>query len=426
MTRILKILIVIEASLLLASLFFAGGASAGLLLPRLNPSAGSALVAWLASPLPDAWLADATPVHPPIEGDADTTADLFGPFWQAWDIVHDEFVDQPVDDPGLVRGAIRGMLEALGDEQTGYMDPEEYGQANIPLEGAYEGIGAWVDTESDFLTIISAMPNSPAEEVGLLPGDQIIAVDGEDMTDIPPQLVIRRVMGPEGSQVVLTIVRESEPDPFDVTLTRRRIEVPSVESETLDGGVAYVQLASFGDSTVGELRRALEEALADDPVGLILDLRGNGGGYLQAAVDVSSEFIDEGVILTERFGDGREEAYYADGDGLAFDVPMVVLIDAGSASASEIVAGAVQDHGRGWLVGERSFGKGSVQNWHPLQGDGGAVRVTIARWFTPDGRSIQDDGLLPDIQVEITDEDRAADRDPQLDRAIELLLEARS
>lgn len=423
MSRFVKILIAVELSLLLVTACFVGGLSAGLVLPQLNPSAGAALSGWLASPLPDSWITFPEATAAPATADPDR---LFAPFWQAWQIVHDEFVDQPLDDPSLMQGAIRGMLEALGDDQTGYMDPEEYDQANIPLEGEYEGIGAWVDTESEFLTIISAMPGSPAEAAGLLPGDQVIAVDGQDMTGIPAQLVIRRVMGPEGTVVVLTIRRETEAEPFDVSVTRSRIAIPSVESRLLDEGVGYIRLSTFGDDTVGELRSALRELLAEDPTGLILDLRGNGGGYLRAAVDVSSEFIAEGVILSERFGDGREEPYYADGDGLALEIPLVVLINGGSASASEIVAGAVQDYGRGWLVGERSFGKGSVQNWHPLQNDSGAIRVTIARWYTPDGRSIQDDGLLPDIQVEFTQEGFPADSDSQLERAVQLLLDARS
>ena len=424
LSRVLKTIVVVEAALVLASLLFVGGISAGLILPRLNPDAGSALSSWLLSPLPESWQSAGAPPAQ-IEPGSPAQA-LFGPFWQAWDIVHDEFVDQPVDDGQLMQGAIRGMLESLGDEQTGYMDPDEYDQANIPLEGAYEGIGAWVDTEGEFLTIISAMPGSPAEKAGLRPRDQVIAVDGQDMAGVPAQLVIRRVMGPEGTTVVLTIRREGVTDPFDVEVVRGRITVPSVESEVLEQGVAYIRLASFGDDTVGDLRSALRQLLAQEPAGVILDLRGNGGGYLTAAVDVSSEFIGEGVILSERFGDGRQEVYSADGDGLALDVPLVVLIDGGSASASEIVAGAVQDHGRGWIVGERSFGKGSVQNWHPLDDEAGAIRVTIARWFTPDGRSIQGDGLLPDVHVQFTDEDIAADRDPQLERAIELLLQAQS
>ena len=422
--RVLKTIVVLEATLVLASLLFVGGVGAGLVLPRLNPDAGSALSSWLLSPLPESLQSADTP---PAEAEPGSPAQaLFGPFWQAWEIVHDEFVDQPVDDGQLMQGAIRGMLDALGDDQTGYMDPDEYDQANIPLEGAYEGIGAWVDTEGEFLTIISPMPGSPAEKAGLRPGDQVVAVDGQDMLGVPAQLVIRRVMGPEGTTVVLGIRREGVADSFDVDVVRGRITVPTVESEVLEQGVGYIRLASFGDDTVGDLRLALRQILAQQPVGVILDLRGNGGGYLTAAVDVSSEFIGEGVILSERFGDGREETYNADGDGLALDVPLVVLIDGGSASASEIVAGAVQDHRRGWIVGVRSFGKGSVQNWHPLQDEAGAIRVTIARWFTPNGRSIQGDGLLPDVQVEFTEEDLAADHDPQLEQAIELLLQAQS
>jgi len=415
-SRAVKILVAIEATLIVGTLLFVGGAAFGLVLPRLNPAAGEGLADWLTSPLP---LANDVPES------ADTPeglTTLFRPFWQAWGIVHDEFVDRPVDDTAMMRGAIRGMIEALGDEHSGYMDPDEYDQANISLEGSYEGIGAWVDTDAEFLTIISPMPGSPAEAAGLEPGDQVIGVDGEDMTDVPPQLVIRRVMGPEGTIVVLTIRREGLAEPFEVEVTRGKISVPSVESETLEQGVAYVGLANFGDSTIADLRQALRERLADDPAGLILDLRGNGGGYLASAVDVASEFIDDGVILTERFGDEHEEVYTADGDGLALEIPLVVLIDGGSASASEIVAGAVQDHSRGWLVGEATFGKGSVQNWHPLNDRAGAVRVTIARWYTPDGRSIEDGGLLPDIEVAITEDDVAAGRDAQLERAIELLL----
>jgi len=418
-SRVVKILVAAEAALILSTLLFVGGAALGLALPRLNPAAGTALGDWLTSPLPSAWTA--TPVSPAAADSPETLTGLFRPFWQAWEIMHDEFVDQPVDDTLMMQGAIRGMIDALGDEHSGFMDPNEYDQANIPLEGAYEGIGAWVDTEAEYLTIIAPMSGSPAEAAGLESGDQVIAVDGQDMTGVPAQLVIRRVMGPQGTTVVLTIRREGVADAFDVEVTRGKITVPSVESEVLDDGVAYVRLSSFGDNTVGDLRAALDARLAENPVGVILDLRGNGGGYLASAIDVASEFIGEGVILTERFGDARQEVYSADGDGLALDIPLVVLIDGGSASASEIVAGAIQDHGRGWLVGEPSFGKGSVQNWHPLDDQAGAVRVTIARWFTPDGRSIEDGGLLPDVEVAITDDDVSAGRDPQLERAVELL-----
>ena len=170
---------------------------------------------------------------------------LFGPFWQAWELVHDQFVDQPVDNITLMRGAIRGMLDSLGDQHTSYMDPEQFRQANIPLRGEYEGIGAWVDTNTEYLTIVSPMPDSPAEKAGLKAGDQVIAVDGDDMTGIDGNVALQRVIGPAGTQVTLTILREGEPEPFDVTITRTNIVVPSVESEMLDDRIGYIQLSTF-------------------------------------------------------------------------------------------------------------------------------------------------------------------------------------
>jgi carboxyl-terminal processing protease len=346
-------------------------------------------------------------------------ADLFAPFWQAWDIVHSDYVDQPLDDETLMRGAIQGAIVAIGDPQTSYMDPDTYLQANIPLEGSYEGIGAWVDTEGEFLTIVSPMPGSPAEEVGLEPGDIVIGIDGEDVTGIDPNLVIRRVLGPAGSTVVLTIQRGNEILEFEIE--RRSIEVPSVQSELIEDDIGYIQLFSFSNDTAEHLRQAIRSLEDDGATSLILDLRGNGGGFLFSAIDVSSEFIEEGLILTEKFGDGTEQTYESSGRGLATELPIVVLINAGTASASEIVAGAIQDYGRGTLVGETSFGKGSVQNWVPLDDDQGAVRVTVARWFTPNGILIDQQGLTPDVEVPLTEADFEAGLDPQLDQAINLL-----
>ncbi len=336
--------------------------------------------------------------------------------------MHEQFVD-PVDDVELMQGAIEGMLNALEDPHTSYMDPFEYEQASTALDGTYEGIGAWVDTNAEFLTIVSPMPNSPAEGAGLLPGDEIIAVDGEDMTGIDGNLVIRRVLGPAGTTVELTIRRANEPLPFTVEVTRESILIPTVESEVLEEEIGYIQLFMFGRNSLRDLRSALREVMSQDPRGLIIDLRGNGGGFLDLAVDVTSEFISNETILIERFGDGREEVYTASRGGRATEIPLVVLIDGGSASASEIVAGAIQDHERGLLVGEASFGKGSVQNWVPLDNDKGAVRITIARWFTPEGRQIAEIGLDPDVVVEITEEDLAAGLDPQLEEAVRLIRE---
>jgi carboxyl-terminal processing protease len=290
------------------------------------------------------------------------------------------------------------------------------------LDGELEGIGATVETDvkTGYTRIVSPMPGSPAEAVGLLPADLIISVDGEDIAGQDINTVVGKVRGPAGSTVTLEIQREGESDLRTFAVTRAKITIASVESELRADGLGYVRINSFGEKTGTELRRQLRELLAQAPRGLILDLRGNPGGYLSAAIDVVSEFIPDGVVMLERFGDGSEKTYTAHSGGLATQVPLVVLIDKGSASASEIVAGAIQDRGRGQLVGEQSYGKGSVQAPHALAGDG-AIRVTIARWLTPSGSWIHEKGITPDLVVERTEDDRAAGRDPQLDRAIELL-----
>jgi len=348
--------------------------------------------------------------------------ELFNPFWEAWDLLHEQYVDQPIDDEQLMRGALSGMMDSLGDPYTSYMDPEEFQMLNDELQGnlTYEGIGAWVDTSNDFLTIISPMPGSPADQAGLRSGDKIIAIDGEDMAGVDSELVRQKVLGPAGSTVTLTILR-SEQEPFDVQVKRDSIKVPTLESRMLEGDIAYVHLFVFGDMTKRELREALQELLDQNPRGLILDLRFNGGGYLETAIDVASEFIPDGIIMYEEYGDGSRRTFEARSGGLATDIPLVVLINEGSASASEIVAGALQDRERGVLVGVTSFGKGLVQIPTELQNNQGAVRVTVARWLTPNESMINDVGLTPDYVVEISEQDATDGLDPQLEKAIELL-----
>lgn len=349
------------------------------------------------------------------------TEELFEPFWQSWDLVHDIYIDQPVDDEALMQGAIRGLMDSLGDQHSSYMDPDQYRQANLPLQGGYEGIGAWVDPNAEYLTIISPMPDSPAEEAGLISGDQIIAVDGEDMTGIDGNLVIRKVLGPAGTSLTLTVLREGDPEPFDVTLKRAHIEIPAVESEMLEDDIAYIKLFNFSATATEEISDALKELIDQEPQGLILDLRNNPGGERDAAVEIASQFVSEDVIMYQEYGDGSRDTYETVKGGQAKEIDLIVLVNEGSASGSEIVAGVIQDYERGALVGTTTFGKGSVQNWVPLVEDQGAVRVTIARWLTPNGRTIHGSGIEPDYIIEMTEEDFEADRDPQLDKAIELL-----
>ncbi len=349
---------------------------------------------------------------------------LFKPFWQTWDVVNEMYVDQPVDKTVLMRGAIKGMLEALGDQHTSYLDPKMYQEANAHLQGEeYEGIGAWVDVTGEYLKIISPMPGSPAEKAGLRSGDEVIAIDGEDMTGKDGEYARQHVLGKRGTIVKLTIRRIGESDPLEIDVERAAITTPTLATKVLDGDIAYVQLFTFGDTTGSDLKVALSDLMAKNPKGMILDLRNNGGGYLDTAIDVVSQFIPNGKVMIEQYGDGREDVYEAKSGGLATDIPLVVLINQGSASASEIVAGAIQDRQRGYLVGVQSYGKGSVQNYLPLVDDQGAIRVTIARWLTPNGRQINKIGLRPDFVIELTQEDAAAGKDVQLDQAIKVLLE---
>jgi len=242
------------------------------------------------------------------------------------------------------------------------------------------------------------------------------------MTGVNPEVARQQVLGPAGSVVRLTIARKDEKNLLEFDVTRDKIVIKSATGKMLDNGIAYIQITTFGDKTSEELTQALNDVLAQNPKGIVLDLRNNGGGYLQTAVEVASQFLDKGVVLYEQFGDGKKNTYEVQPGGLATQIPMVVLINEGSASASEIVAGALQDYGRAKLVGVTSYGKGSVQNWVPLSDGQGAVRVTIAKWLTPNGRTIHQKGLTPDVFVQMTEEDYKNNLDPQLDAAVQTLL----
>jgi carboxyl-terminal processing protease len=412
-------LIITIATVFVALILLTGTFATGVIVGRAFSPAASSMVQ--SFPFSQNSENNSNPNAIPQNGTPANLNDLFAPFWQSWQIVHDQYVDQPVDDEKMMQGAIQGMLQSLGDEHTSYMNPDQYGQLNRPLEGEYEGIGAWVDPSGDYLTIVSPMPGSPAEKAGIKAGDKVTAVNGKNMTGVDGNLVIRQVLGPAGTTVTLTIARPGETNTFDVVIERAHIVVPSLESKMLDGNIAYIHLLTFGDKTPDELQTALSDLMAQKPAGLILDLRNNAGGLLNTAIEVASQFVGNGVIMYEQYGDGTRQTYTALKGGLATDIPMVVLINEGSASSSEIVAGAIQDHDRGKLVGVTSYGKGSVQNWVPLKNNEGAVRVTIAHWLTPNERTINKVGLTPDIEVKLSEDDINAGKDPQLDQAIALL-----
>lgn len=349
------------------------------------------------------------------------TDDLFSPYLEAWKIVHDQYLEQPVNDIGLMHGSIQGMMESLGDPYSAYLDPEQFREQNAPLEGEYTGIGAWVDTSGEFLVIVSPMPNSPAEDIGIKPGDVVKKIDNQDVTDLDPSLVLRKILGPADTQVLITITREGEPDLLEFEITRAVIPIPSVESELINEHIGYIRLYTFGVNSYDDFSLAVTQLLGQGADNLILDLRNNTGGYVDSAIDITSIFLEEKVVLIEEWGDGTTKDYLTSKDPIALDTPLYILVNKGTASASEITAGALQDYNRAILIGTTTFGKGLIQNWIPLKGDNGAIRISIAHWLTPYGRQIQDLGLTPNIEIEFTETDYYNGIDTQLEKAIEVI-----
>lgn len=372
--------------------------------------AGSAAGFIVASPV----MAEKSTAPPPV------LEEEFRLFWEAWRIVENEFYRRPIDSKELTYGAIRGALSTLEDKNTAFIIPEHIAIIREDLTGTFEGIGALVEMNEDgYLVIVEPLAGRPADLAGLKAGDLVLEVDGLEIRGMTLIEAISLIRGPKGTTVRLTIRRQGVAEPFEVEIVRQRIELRTIEYRLLKGEIGYVKLNEFNSQAPRQLRAALTDLLAKNPRGLILDLRDDPGGLVAAAIDVGSEFIAEGVIMSER-GKNIEQDHEAQGGGLATEIPLVVLVNGGSASASEIVAGAIQDYGRGILIGERTVGKGSVQVQHHLS-DGSGLRITIAHWFTPHGRLIEGAGLIPDVEVYITDEDLASGLDPQLELAIDYL-----
>ncbi len=359
-------------------------------------------------------------LHPAPPG---TAEGQFRVFWESWRIVGDRYYGGPVASTVLTHGAIRGAIATLRDPFTWFAEPEEAERIKQAASGEYSGIGAVVDEDdAGNLVIVRPFKEGPADRAGLVPGDIVLEVEGAETRLLGLEQAVGRIRGPEGTPVRLLVQRAGLEQPFEMELLRAKIEIPSVEYEMLDERIAYLKVNEFRANAPTQVHAALEELLARGPNSLILDLRDNPGGLLSSSIEIASEFVAEGVIALEKGSNGLDEQHLAHGDGLVTDLPLVVLVNSGTASAAEIVAGAIRDHERGVLIGETTLGKGSVQSPVDLS-DGSHLRLTIAHWFTPQGQLIHGDGLRPDVEVPLSHEDLANERDPQLDVAIAYLIQ---
>ncbi len=346
------------------------------------------------------------------------TDQAFEPFWEAYNIIQTRYID-PVPVETLVEGAIDGMMESLGDENSVYHNPEEYPQT-LDIGGEYEGIGVQIREveETGEIEVVSVFSGSPAEAAGMRRGDIFLEVEGQSVVGLTTSELANLVRGPAGTPVNITIRRGEEV--INLTIVRAKLEIPNVEYELLPDNIAYIRLFEFNALSRGQLNEAIRQLDVNNTKGLIFDLRNNPGGLLSSAVDINSAFIREGVILYEVFGDGTEEVFRANGNYAGITVPIVVLVDEGSASASELTAGALQDTGTATIIGEVTFGKGTVQTVVPLSNNGG-IRVTVARYLTPNRNWVHKQGITPDILVPWEGQPGDED-DPQLQTAIDFIL----
>jgi carboxyl-terminal processing protease len=345
-------------------------------------------------------------------------------FWNVWDRVSKKHINNgDLDSEAMVYGAIRGMVKAIGDPYTNYMDPEESNIFSMGIEGSFEGIGAELGIRDNVLTVIAPINGMPAEKAGLRSGDRIIKINDEMTSDITIDEAVRKIRGPKGTEVVLTIISQEATSTKEIKITRDTIELKSVNYEQKWGNIAYIQIASFTEDTAEEFNREITKVIADNNKGIVLDLRNNPGGFLNVAIEVASKFVPRGsIVVQEKHRDGTVENFKSIGGDVFSETPTVILINEGSASASEILAGALRDVNGSKLIGEKSFGKGSVQQLENFS-DGSSLKVTIAKWLTPSGLSIDEEGLEVDVKVELTETDIKNKRDTQLNKALEDVVE---
>lgn len=349
----------------------------------------------------------------------------FSLFWNVWDRLEKSYLDRKtLDSSQMVIGAIRGMVASLGDPYTVFLEPTENKEVKEDLNGSFDGVGIQLGYNKDNqLAVIAPLSGTPAKAAGVKAGDLILKIDDESATALSADEAAKKIRGPKGTKVKLTLLSLEEKEPHEVEITRETIIVPSVEVEfqsSENQEIAHLKLLKFGDRTAEEWEKAVGEIMTHQPkvAGIILDLRNNPGGYLSGSVFIASEFLEKGIIVQQEYADGTKETYSVDRQGKLLTQPLVVLINEGSASASEIVAGSLRDHLRAEIVGFKSFGKGTIQEAQDLI-NGAGLHVTIARWLLPSGDSIDKSGIEP--QTEIKD-DPETEKDEQLGKAIEVLL----
>lgn len=360
---------------------------------------------------------------------SDQIADLFGKsgvdtglFKEVWLRIHQDYYGRNnISDSDLFYGALSGMVSALGDPHTLFFDPKLTQEFNQELSGVFYGIGAEIGRRDGLLVIIAPLAGTPAEKAGLKPGDKILAIDSQDATEYSTDKAISKIRGDKGTKVTLTILAAADSQTKDIVLVREKISVPSVTYK-IDNKLAIIRLSSFNEDTAEQFAKTVNKLLTDNPEGIVLDLRNNPGGYLETAVQISSYWLEPGqTIVREEFADvGKNQSHQAIAKPSLAKFKTIILVNEGSASASEIVAGALKDYDKAQIVGQKTYGKGSVQNLFPLSDDS-SVKITVAKWLTPKGNTIDGVGINPDVVVELTETDFQANIDPQLDKAKELL-----
>ncbi len=347
----------------------------------------------------------------------------FNQFWQVWDKVKAKYVKQGINETEMFYGAVQGMVASLGDPYSVYMPPTDAENFARDLSGELEGIGAEIGVKNEQLLVITPLPETPAEKAGLKPGDKILAIDDEITLGMDVNTAVSKIRGEGGTQVILTITRDGDVEPQQITITREKIIVPSVLFNWTDENIAYLRIMQFNDDTTPILDKCITQIVKNKSVkGIVLDLRNNPGGYLETAIEMASKWVDNGIIVSEKGRNGSGQNHQSMGKHPLSGIRTVVLVNGGSASASEIVAGALQDNNKAKVVGEKTFGKGSVQDFEILP-DGSALKLTVAEWYTPNGKNINKEGITPDIVVEEDWDKEKVGEDSVLKKGIEIINE---